>query len=240
MTRPASIVFGVVLFCTVLVSAPTLAADVLPVPAPVVAPNGRAPVTPFYWTGFYGGAHLGWGWSSSEWVRDDGVLIIASDGSGFLGGLQGGFNYQLAPNWLVGLEGQFSWTGIEGDRAPAENVNWVTTLGPRLGYIFGSGFGYAKGGIAWAGTELQTDSSLYASRETDTRTGWFIGAGIEHALWNQFSAKIEYNYINLGSESVNLMGAGNNFRADVDQQIHLVKAGINYRFWIPSVFHAPY
>ena len=75
MTRPASIVFGVVLFCTVLVSAPTLAADVLPVPAPVVAPNGRAPVTPFYWTGFYGGAHLGWGWSSSEWVRDDGVLI---------------------------------------------------------------------------------------------------------------------------------------------------------------------
>jgi outer membrane immunogenic protein len=75
---------------------------------------------------------------------------------------------------------------------------------------------------------------LHAFSGSDTRTGWFIGVGLEHALWNQFSVKIEYNYIDLGSEDVTLSNH-HNVTFDVDQQIHIVKAGINYRFGGPAV-----
>jgi outer membrane immunogenic protein len=227
------------LTCTVLSSASALAADVSPVP-PQVVPYSTAPVMPYSWTGFYIGAHLGWGWTDFDWMRGNGALVTSSDGSGFLGGLQGGFNYQFAPNWLVGLESQFSLTGIGGEETLRRDINWVTTLGPRFGYTFGSGFVYAKGGVAWVGTDFLASPPLQVSSDSDMKTGWFIGGGIEHVLWNRFSAKIEYNYIGLGSERVTLTGPSGDGTVDVDRPVHIVKVGINYRFGVPAVFAVPY
>lgn len=225
-----------------LTSGNALAAD-MPVKAPVRAPV----VAPAYnWTGLYIGAHVGGGWGDSDWVHrhcDCGGGAhgggASADGSGFLGGVQVGYNYQFAPNWLIGVEGQFSWTGIDGDASWTHNqephtasfgINWVTTLGPRLGYIYGPGFFYVKGGVAWADIDYNHTHMSHAVSGSATDTGWFVGAGIEHSLWSQWSVKFEYNYIDLGSKDVALTGGNHHVTFNVDQQIHIVKAGINFRF----------
>jgi outer membrane immunogenic protein len=219
-------------FTSISFSASALAADIPRAPAPLVPYT--APVVPT-WTGFYLGGHLGWGWSNF-----DGSRFASSDGSGFLAGVQGGFNYQFAPNWLIGLEADASWTGIEGDGALSQDINWITTLGPRFGYVFGNGLFYAKGGIAWAGVELRADPTLQAIGSSDTKAGWFVGAGIEQTVWYQVSAKIEYNYVDLGTSTLTLLGASppGNLPFEADQSAHLLKVGLNYKF--PAVpFFSP-
>jgi outer membrane immunogenic protein len=237
-----------------LTSGNALAAD-LPVKAPVRAPV----VAPAYnWTGFYIGAHVGGGWTDSDWVHvqcncgggadmgGPGAHVASADGSGLLGGVQVGFNYQFAPNWLIGVEGQFSWTGIDGEHVwtggngdphtASFDIGWIATLGPRLGYVYGGGFIFVKGGVAWADIDydhthlMQAGPTLHAVSSSETRTGWFIGAGLEHALWNQDSWKIEYNFVDLGSKELTLTGNCCSVVFNVDQQIHIVKAGINFRF----------
>jgi outer membrane immunogenic protein len=212
------------LFASTSFSASALAADVPRAPAPLVPYT--TPVVPA-WTGFYIGGHLGWGGTSSE---SSGVAI--SDGSGFLGGVQGGFNYQFAPNWLIGLEADASWTGIEGDGPLSQDINWIATFGPRFGYVFGNGFIYAKGGVARAGVELRADPVLQAVGNSDTRAGWFVGVGVEHTIWYQLSAKIEYNYVDLGTSTVTALGAPppGNLPFEVDQSAHLLKIGLDYKF----------
>lgn len=246
-----------VLSCTLLFSGSALAADIS-VKAPV-------PVAPYSWTGFYVGAHVGAGWSDTDWVHEHcncpgganmgepGQFLTTATGNAFLGGAQAGYDHQYAPNWLIGFEGQLSWTGIDGEGAwtgnngdphtASFNVNWVATFGPRLGYIFDRGLVYIKGGVALANIDydhthlMQADSTLHAVSGSNTKTGWSIGGGIEHVVWRQFTAKVEYNFIDLGSKNVTLTKC---CTFNVDQQIHVVKAGINYRFGAPAAMGARY
>ena len=60
----------------------------------------------------------------------------------------------------------------------------------------------------------------------DTRTGWTVGTGLEWALGQNWSAKIEYNYLDFGDDTI----AG----ISTDSQNHLVKLGLNYRFGYPG------
>jgi outer membrane immunogenic protein len=95
---------------------------------------------------------------------------------------------------------------------------------------------YAEGGLAVADEDyshLGNRDRIYKGSET--RTGWFIGAGLEHAFDSNWSAKVEYNYIDFGSDDVSLTrttGSGETRTAifDVDQDMHVVKFGLNYRF----------
>ncbi len=67
----------------------------------------------------------------------------------------------------------------------------------------------------------------------ETRIGWTAGAGIEWAFWDNWSAKIEYDFYDFGEHRVTLVDSLGNFDpapADINQQIHTVKFGINYRF----------
>src|SRR5262249_30080998 len=65
------------------------------------------PVVISPWTGLYIGAHVG-GVASSETV--DG---LSTDPSGVIGGLQAGYNFQIAPAWLVGIGGELSWSNAD-------------------------------------------------------------------------------------------------------------------------------
>jgi len=96
-----------------LIGTPALAADMAlkAPPPPPPAPS---------WTGFYIGVHAGGGWNRGN-LRADylpfptfGVnpTLATSTGSGALGGGQVGYNWQAGPNWVVGVEGDISKTGI--------------------------------------------------------------------------------------------------------------------------------
>jgi outer membrane immunogenic protein len=66
----------------------------------------------------------------------------------------------------------------------------------------------------------------------DTRWGWTVGAGIEYAFASNWSAKVEYDFMDFGKQRATFSGpAVLPFNFDIDQHVHVVKAGINYKFW---------
>jgi outer membrane immunogenic protein len=194
---------------------------------PVYKAPPPAVVAAYNWSGFYLGGHVGGAWSSEE-ARDLATgLTGATDPDGFIGGLQAGYNWQ-ADRWVFGIEGDWSWSGADGSTPLVgvpftSNDSWYATLTGRVGYAWDNWLWYVKGGAAWADKEY-----TYAGFGTfsDTRVGWTIGTGVEWALGPQWSAKLEYNYLDFGKDTYTF-GA---FPIDVDSQVHLVKAGINYRF----------
>jgi len=78
---------------------PALAADLPARTTYTKAPVYAAPI--YNWTGFYIGGHVGGAFAGSN-------SLTGSDGR-FLGGIQGGADYQLGTNWVVGVEAQYSW-----------------------------------------------------------------------------------------------------------------------------------
>jgi outer membrane immunogenic protein len=247
---------GAAIVSFTLACEPVFAADQQPVfnaPPP--------PIVVYSWTGFYVGGHVGWGWDPVGWVHThEGETHTGSmQGSAFLGGVQAGFNYQFAPNWVIGVEGQNSWTRINGfsafthDGEPhtvTSHVNWVATVGPRLGYAgLDRTLVYVKGGAAWADfaydhahVHLVPAPHVHAFTGGENRTGWFIGVGLERAFWDRFSAKVEYDFIDLGSKDVTLnsLEGGSSVVFNFAQQIHIVKVGFNYRFGAPAPVMAKY
>jgi outer membrane immunogenic protein len=247
---------GIAALALAAVSFPAAAADLGARPigkAPVMAP-----VALYNWSGFYVGGHIGGLWGDKDWTDLTGVPTAdgGHDVSGFLAGGQIGFNWQTG-NWVFGVEADASWTNAEGDHlsGPAAvltcfpgavvpggttcrtEMNWLGTVTGRVGYAFNNVLVYAKGGFAFANEDyLMFDTAtggglLFASTGDETRTGWTVGAGIEYGFTPNWSLKLEYNYMDFGGETVNLVDPViGTFTKDIDQQIHVVKGGFNYRF----------
>jgi outer membrane immunogenic protein len=237
---------------TALICGPALGADLrMPVKAPVVAP---APY--FNWSGCYIGVHGGGGFGEKRVV--DPILaadFARHDTSGALVGGQVGCDFQSGA-FVFGIEGSGSWADISGDSLDLlglglrahSRMDFVGTFTGRIGWAFDRTLLYVKGGGAVAderyratcatlvgaclGTGLAVGDTL--ARADETRWGWLVGGGIEWAFSPNWSAKIEYNYMDFGRERVNFALApgagGGTVPFDIDQHVHLVKAGINYRF----------
>jgi opacity protein-like surface antigen len=181
------------------------------------------------WNGFYVGGHIG-GVTTSETATDITGFSTSPDPSGVLGGLQVGYNFQVAPNWLWGIEEEFSWTSASGgsDLVFRSQHNWYDTLDARFGYTMGSWLLYAKGGVAW----MNADYSSAPFSINDSRVGWNIGAGAEFMLAPQWSAKAEYTFLDFGSDNLGFPLTG----IAVDTQVHEFKVGVNYHFLPGSLF----
>jgi outer membrane immunogenic protein len=206
-------------------------------PAKVPVYKAPASVEVYGWQGFYMGGHLGYGWSDKDWVFLNNGATTSHTANGFIGGIQLGYNWNIAPNWVLGIEGEITWSDMNGSNAcpnPAYSckteINWLATVAGRLGYSFDRALIYVKGGGAWADEDYSaTGPTSYTA--SNTRAGWLIGVGAEYAFTPAWSAKIEYNYIDFGKKTADLVdGTGTRESTDVDQTISLVKAGFNYRF----------
>jgi outer membrane immunogenic protein len=219
-----------------MLSGAALAADIAR-PVYKAPPAGVMPVA-YDWTGFYIGGHVGYGWADKSWQDSFGLFTASHTADGFLGGGQVGFNYQVN-QFVFGIEGDVSWanlsggsTGVFAPGAGTFNVNtdvdWTSTLTARLGLAFDRWLVYGKGGVAWAGDRFSTNFYTIPGVEiSDTRWGWTAGAGVEYAFAPQWSAKLEYNYMDFGTRSYSFAPG---FSTDIDQNIHAVKFGINYKF----------
>jgi outer membrane immunogenic protein len=246
---------------TALVSAPALAADLR---MPVKAPAAVAPVPYFNWSGCYIGAHGGGAWGDKRW-RDPAVLggfeFARHDVDGFLAGGQVGCDWQTGA-FVFGVEGSASWADLSGSSldllSPGgitlrdhSKVDFLGTITGRIGWAWDRTLLYVKGGgavahdrfratcdnVVLAGTACtgQPAGTLFYSSD-DSRWGWTVGAGIEWAFTPNWSAKLEYNYMDFGRERFDFGGGrfaalgGTVASFDIEQRIHVVKAGINYRF----------
>jgi len=226
MSKYGLVKLGLAVVLLASVSAASEAADVQRGPA-----YRPPPPLPFYnWTGFYVGAHAGGGWAD---------LGVGDSGSGFIGGGQVGYNYQVNPNWVVGFEVEVSGSGIKNNLltigTPAgpitADLNWNTlvTVAPRFGYAFDTWLVYGKVGGAWADVSASVSAPIFGTMSAGggTASGWMVGVGTEYAFRNNWSAKIEYNHLDFGGDAGTFI-TGNSVTVDT------VKAGVNYRFGGPG------
>lgn len=206
---------------------------------PILVPRYR-----FSWTGFYIGGHVGYGWGDTATFSGDGGFDGATDGfvihpSGWLGGIQGGYNWQF-DNFLFGVEGDLGMLGASDSESTATAFSEAEygaygTLTARIGVAEDRWLFYLKGGLALAEIENRAGALLgggvvnpFDLTETDeTRLGWAFGGGLEYAFRPDWSLKIEYMYMDFGTDtSGNFDGDG--FSHDND--LHSIKVGVNYRF----------
>lgn len=214
----------------VMFAAPALAAD-LPARIYTKAPAYTAPEAVYSWTGFYIGGHVGGAFAGDN--------SLQGDSGRFLGGVQGGADYQFATNWVVGLEAQYSWlpNNNSGVAFPlgtvaTDNNRGLGSVTGRLGYTWGPALLYAKGGYAFRDNSLNVNFAGVPQPFTadgNHKDGYTVGAGLEYMFAPNWSAKVEYQYYNFGNTTFTsgpVDVVGTRFRDDE----HTVKAGINYRF----------
>ena len=192
--------------------APSFAADLAA--RPYTKAPAYVPAQIYNWTGFYIGGHVGGAFRGD----DNNVLGGSSDGT-FMGGVQVGYDYQFSPNWVMGLEANYSFKDTNGVFA---NRNLGSVTG-RLGYTWGPTLLYAKGGYAWADTRFTNGFGGDGGRD-----GYTVGAGLEYLFTQNWSGKIEYQYYDFGNVNVfdNTGAFAGRFRNDE----HTIKVGLNYRF----------
>ncbi|WP_398467001.1 outer membrane protein [Tardiphaga sp.] len=197
----------------VALAAPASAADLAARPY-TKAPAYAAPAAPIYnWTGFYIGGHIGGGFPG-----EDNVVLGNRDGT-FLGGVQGGWDTQFAPNWVFGLEANYSFK----DTSSSFDNRGLGSVTGRLGYTWGPTLLYAKGGYAWADSRFTNGFGGDGGRD-----GYTVGGGLEYLFTQNWSGKIEYQYYDFGN--VTAFGPGIGTVVGFKNDEHTVKAGLNYRF----------
>jgi outer membrane immunogenic protein len=203
-------VLGAVALTVAGSAAPLQAADLPYAPRPAYTVN--QPLNIFSWAGPYLGGNLGYDWGS--------VSNNPTKPSGFSGGAQAGYNWQSGP-WVFGVEGDIQATGADDTFAPWKFSNpWFGTVRGRAGYAFSNILFYGTGGLAFG--ELRGET--FGMSESHVTAGWTLGAGTEFGIAQNWSAKIEYLYVDLSDSRFSITGTTNGYRSSI------VRAGVNYHF----------
>jgi len=256
-----------------------VAADLAPRPytkAPVIVDPG------YNWTGFYVGLNGGYSWGRARETATIGppfpaaaVATLSQNVNGGLFGGQIGYNWQVNPKWVLGLEADGQWTNERGRSndflgsirlpTPGNDFNilttasisnetklpWFATFRGRAGFLADpSLLLYGTGGLAVGEVKFSTQATVTAQlfgpgstgttpagplvtlvgpvlSDSQTRVGWTAGAGLEKKFNQNWSAKLEYLYVDLGTKTY-FGGTAN--AIDVSFHDHIVRAGINYQF----------
>jgi outer membrane immunogenic protein len=179
---------------------------------------GRAPYTvnqplnAYSWAGPYLGGNLGYNWGS--------VDNNPTNPSGFAGGVQAGYNWQSGP-LVFGVEGDLEANGADDTFAPWKFSNpWFGTVRGRVGYALNNVLFYGTGGLAFGETRGET----FGLSESHTTAGWTAGVGAEFGFAQNWTAKVEYLYVDLSDANFSITGVPNGY------QFSLIRVGVNYHF----------
>ena len=192
----------------------------------------------YSWTGFYVGGHVGYGDGSlgpdTNPLPLQGVFFPHSV-TGGIGGFQVGYNHQLANRFVLGVEADATFVGpIDLPRRRLgpfnSSIDYVGTVRGRAGYSFGTWMPYITGGFAWGRSQVRVNDAAgnVISEPGQYQTGWTVGAGAEFALSGNWTAKLEYDYIDLSRRTLGLNDFGMP-GVSIDPRLHLLKFGLNYQ-----------
>ncbi len=193
----------------------------------------------------------------------DALLPLLNSGmtsTSAIGGAAVGYNWQVH-SFLVGVEADYSAldgknsttstiTAFNPYRVEAStDIDWVATLRGRLGVAFDRSLVYVTGGLAFGERSFNQSivqlnfPYIQTGASSSTQAGWVLGAGLEHALDDAWSFRLQYQHVDLGSESDGSAGvcpspsvaacAAYTGSHKVDFALDSVTAGINYRFGQP-------
>lgn len=225
----------------IALTAAATAADIY-VPGPAV-PGGYKDA-PWYptWTGFYVGIQGGGDWGNSIQTFDAGSTrrfdISGGEGGGLLG-----YNWQMQ-QWVLGIEADFSGSHISGKTGTTATYNCGTicstsvdsfgTVRGRLGYAWNNVLLFGTGGFAYG----DIVSNLNGGTVSNWQSGWTAGAGVEYLFARNWSAKLEWDYVNFDSfqwtNATNSHFACAGIHCSTDASFSVVRAGVNYH--IGSVY----
>ncbi|MBK3746035.1 porin family protein [Paraburkholderia aspalathi] len=234
--------------------------------ADAIVDNYSAPVIAdtFSWTGGYIGVNAGYAGGKfrhpfSVMDTDEDLDVSAANGSarinasGFVGGVQAGFNYQV-DQAVFGVETDFQGSAVKGDASlrlsndegeafgvrAGTKVDWFGTTRVRAGFVPTERFMvYATGGVAYGKVKSYADIVDIADGEdlsssvskSKTKVGYTVGAGAEYAITSNVTLKSEYLFTDLGKMNlINYTDADLTASADAKVKFHTVRVGVNYKF----------
>lgn len=200
----------------------------------------------YNWSGVYVGAMAGYAWGDSKYSEPDYEgYHIDYDPKGAFGGIYGGYNWQLANQVVLGIEGDFYGGDISGDSpygfeddAPWDDtigtakLKWAGSLRARAGYAIDRFMPYLTGGVAFGRYDYDVlDSSdgdgFSASK---TFTGWTAGAGVEYAFTDNLIGRFEYRYTDFGKKSIAEEATNDWYSNEVKLKTNDIRFGIAYKF----------
>jgi outer membrane immunogenic protein len=222
---------------------------------PVYAPP---PPPVFSWTGVYIGGQVGyeWGTSSNTYFGPAGGFIGVGhhDDEGVVGGGHVGYNYELGSlgGFLPGLGGTGGGVviGIEGDVNGSsydgtggllagviqrhDDTEFDGSIRGRVGIAFDRALIYGTGGVAFGSIRNTATNFITGGFDSATtgRVGWTAGGGVEYAIDNNWSVRVEYRYTDYGTFGFNLFNstAGIPVTDRVHDTDNRVQAGFSYKF----------
>jgi outer membrane immunogenic protein len=184
------------------------AAD-LPRGTPYTAP---APISSYSWTGPYLGGNLGYQWGRTT--------HNPTHPSGIAGGVQGGYNWQTG-QFVFGAEADLTASAARDTFAPWKFSNpWFGTLRGRAGIAINRVLIYGTLGLAFGGLEAE----ITGTTNSRTHLGWVAGGGVEVGITPNWSARVEYLFVDLNDRSYGITGLSNGLESNQ------LRFGVNYRF----------
>ncbi|MET0968026.1 MAG: outer membrane beta-barrel protein [Tardiphaga sp.] len=181
---------------------------------------------------------------------------VGLDRDGFIGGGQIGYNWQASSPWVWGLEADISYVDINSSRnvvttplsgigalnnAFGTSMDYFGTVRGRVGYAWDRTMVYATGGFAYGQVENAAafggpaGQLQFVGSNRDTKTGYTVGGGVEHAWTGNWTVKAEYLYYDLGDTTVGVNvipgsgGGGTGYNSSFSNDGHIVRAGLNYK-----------
>ena len=213
---------------------------------PIAPPPGSITSAGFDMNGAIAGGQIGYNWQSNNWVFGLEADAQWSDE-------RGSANYRCAATAIGGvcLPGlTFLPAGVTGSNLTVDqSLEWFGTVRGRAGVLVSPRvLLYATGGLAYgsikttgtfAGVTPAGVAIGSVASNSDVRLGWTVGAGVEGKLTQNWSAKLEYLYMDLDSFRAGsfTLAPGSAIRADVDSHFrdHILRVGLNYTFGGPVV-----
>lgn len=180
-------------------------------------------------------------------------------GAGVTFGLQAGYNWQYQ-NWVYGLETDFNFldgqrapmgtfvappsyaaTGVNSySLNPDSGSTYFSSLRGRLGFAVDRTLYYLTGGFAnggWRGASTLTlngggpGNPFNAANSQSSQTKYALGAGVEYAFADHWSARAEYLFLNQSRNAQIFANAAGFVYAPINQaDSHILRFGVNYHF----------
>jgi outer membrane immunogenic protein len=236
-------------------SAPARAADL---PAKVYSKAPAAPLAVYDWSGVFIGFNAGGGSDHNCWTNSfaGGAPTVPSvsegcvDTTGALLGGQIGYRWQ-ASNWVLGIEAQGDWANLEGSTASLfltapqvtnqSKINGLGLFTGQVGYAWNNVLWFVKGGAAVTSNQyngITTATGVVFDQASETRWGGTVGTGIEIGFAPNWSVGAEFNYLFMGTRTLNLNAVPANILSRTESIQENVITGllrVNYHFGGPVV-----
>ncbi len=209
--------------------------------AAIVPPAGSITDATLNLNGAIAGGQAGYNWQlDSRWVvgLEGDIQWSGQKGdAGFLCATPGAIGNACTPG-NTALPAGFTGTSLSLE----QKLTWFGTLRGRLGVtVTPDVLVYATGGLAFG--EIKTSGTLTGATilintastgfsNSETNAGWTVGAGLEAHLGGNWTGKVEYLYMDLGSVSGSVTNTAANVRAAYSSKVtdNIVRAGLNYKF----------